>query len=46
MIPLEKVEMDRDVKILQENPEIRVKVSSFKDIRKLKLEFEDLKKLI
>lgn len=45
IIPLKKIEMEREFRKVQEDPEIRVKVSSFKDIRKLKVEFEDLKRI-
>lgn len=44
-INLERIEMDRKFKKVEENPQIRLKVSSYKDIKRLKLEFEDLKKL-
>lgn len=46
LIPLIKIEMDRESKVVNVKPEIRLKVSSLKDIRKIKLEFEDLKRLI
>ncbi|MCS7233142.1 MAG: nickel pincer cofactor biosynthesis protein LarC [Synergistetes bacterium] len=46
IIPLNKIEMNRESKVVNVEPELRLKVSSFKDIRKVKLEFEDLKKLM
>ncbi|KUK14695.1 MAG: pyridinium-3,5-bisthiocarboxylic acid mononucleotide nickel chelatase [bacterium] len=46
IVPLTKVEMDRESKIVSADPKLTVKISSFKDIRKVKLEFEDIKKLV
>lgn len=45
IIPLMKVEMARETKLVSLNPELTLKVSSFRDIRKVKLEFEDIKRL-
>lgn len=46
LIPLTKIEMDRENRVVNIEPQIRLKVSSLKDIRKVKLEFEDLKRLM
>lgn len=42
---INRVEMQRKSKIIEENPKVTLKLSSYKDIKRLKLEFEDVKKL-
>lgn len=37
--------MERQEKRIQDNPELRLKISSYEDIKRIKLEFEDIKKL-
>lgn len=45
-VHLEKVEMSKESKMVSQNSEVKLKISSYKDIKRLKVEFEDLKKLI
>ncbi|WAM31819.1 nickel pincer cofactor biosynthesis protein LarC [Caldicellulosiruptor naganoensis] len=45
-VHLDKIEMNREVEIVNQNSELRLKISSYRDIKRLKVEFEDLKKLI
>ncbi|WAM33020.1 LarC family nickel insertion protein [Caldicellulosiruptor morganii] len=43
-VELERIEMERRQEDIKELP-LRLKISSYKDIKRLKLEFEDIKKL-
>jgi len=44
-VKMQRIEMERYEKIIQDNPELRLKISSYEDIKRIKLEFEDIKKL-
>ncbi|WP_041741597.1 nickel pincer cofactor biosynthesis protein LarC2 [Caldicellulosiruptor kronotskyensis] len=44
-VKMQRIEMERQEKRIQDNPELRLKISSYEDIKKIKLEFEDIKKL-
>jgi len=43
-VELKRIEMERKQENIKEVP-LRLKISSYKDIKRLKLEFEDIKKL-
>ncbi|ACM60729.1 hypothetical protein B0S90_1931 [Caldicellulosiruptor bescii] len=44
-VKMQRIEMERQEKRIQDNPELRLKISSYEDIKRIKLEFEDIKKL-
>lgn len=44
-VELGRIEMEREQKEIKDIP-LRLKVSSYKDVKRLKVEFEDIKKLI